>query len=146
MRAGPVPRALPDGLSCPSCASDRFCGLSTRRTTFKCNHCKRKLSLLASTLFQATKLPPAISFLAMHLLSQTKNGILALELGRRLGVNDSTAWLLKHKLMQAMRERDQAYGRAGRCESTPTWGREPGWKARAGLGEQDAHAGGRAGH
>ena len=44
----------------------------------------------------------------MYLLSQAKNGISALELGLRLGVNDNTAWLLKHKLMQAMRERDRA--------------------------------------
>ena len=49
----------------------------------------------------------------MYLLSQTKNGISALELGRQLGVNDNTAWLLKHKLMQAMRERDRAYRLGG---------------------------------
>ena len=57
------------------------------------------LSLLAGTLFQATKLPLTTWFLAMFLLSQTKNGIAALELGSQLGVNDNTTWLLKHKLM-----------------------------------------------
>lgn len=60
------------------------------------------------TLFQATKLPLITWFLAMYLLSQSKNGIAALQLGRQLSVNDNTAWLLKHKLMQAMRERDRA--------------------------------------
>ena len=41
------------------------------------------------------------------MLSQTRNGISARELGRKPGVNDNTAWQLKHKLMQAMRDRDQ---------------------------------------
>ncbi len=31
----------------------------------------------------------------------------ALELGRQLAVNNNTAWLLKHKLIQAMQERDR---------------------------------------
>ncbi len=65
------------------------------------------MPLLAGTLFQSTKLPLTTWFLAVHLLSQTRRGIPALELGRRLGGSGNTAWLLKHKLMQAMLERDQ---------------------------------------
>ena len=94
----------PDGPACPRCGSNKFCRLSTRRATFQCNHCKRQLSLLAGTVFQATKLPLTTWFLAIYLLSQTKNGISAPDLGGKLGVNNNTAWLLKHKLMQAMRE------------------------------------------
>ena len=61
----------PDGLSCTRCGSARFCRLSTRRTTFQCNRCKRQISLLAGTLFQATKLPLTTWFLAMYLLTCT---------------------------------------------------------------------------
>ena len=120
----------PDGLCCPRCGSARFCRLSTRRATFQCNHCKRQLSLLAGTLFQATKLPLTTWFLAMYLLSQSKNGISALELGRQLGVNDNTAWLLKHKLMQAMRERDRAYRLGGTVQVDDAYlgGENPGGK------------------
>ena len=42
----------------------------------------------------------------MYHLSQCKNGISALELSRRLGVAYNTAWMLHHKLMQVMIERD----------------------------------------
>ena len=117
----------PDGLSCDGA---RFCRLSTRRATFQCNHCKRQLSLLAGTVFQATKLPLSIWFLAIYFLSQTKSGISALELGRKLGVNDNTAWLLKHKLMQAMRERDQRYRLAGTVQLDDAYlgGELPGGK------------------
>ena len=53
-----------------------------------------------------TKLPLAQWFLAMYLLAQSKNGISAMELRRHLGVRYPTAWLLKQKLMQTMREGD----------------------------------------
>ncbi len=42
----------------------------------------------------------------MFLVTQTKNGISALELKRQLGVSYCTAWSVKHKLMQVMKERD----------------------------------------
>ncbi len=96
----------PDGLCCPACGSHSFCCLHTRRV-FQCNRCKRQVSLLAGTIFQSTKLPLPLWFLAIYLLAQAKNGISALELGRQLGVNDNTAWMLKHKLLQAMQERDR---------------------------------------
>ena len=69
--------------------------------------------MLAGTLYQCTKLSLTTCFLAIFLLSQTRCGISALELGLKLGVNNNTAWLLKHKLMQAMRERDQGHRSAG---------------------------------
>ena len=43
-------------------------------------------------------------------------GISSLELGRRLGVTQNTAWKLKHKLMQVMMERDAGKRLTGRVE------------------------------
>ena len=39
-------------------------------------------------------------------LTQSKGGISSIELGRRLGVKQATAWLVKHKLMRAMAGRE----------------------------------------
>ena len=44
----------------------------------------------------------------LYFLSQSKSGISALALKRHLGVSYPTAWLLRHKLMQVMFEREQA--------------------------------------
>jgi hypothetical protein len=44
--------------------------------------------------------------LAIHLLTQSKTSISALELKRQLGVSYNTAWMVKHKIMQVMKERD----------------------------------------
>lgn len=45
--------------------------------------------------------------LALHLLTATKTNLAALELMRHLGVNYKTAWRMKHKIMQAMAEREE---------------------------------------
>ena len=60
----------------------------------------------SDTIFANTKLPLTIWFLAMYFLTQQKNGISALQLKRHLGVAYPTAWSLKHKLMQVMKETD----------------------------------------
>jgi hypothetical protein len=52
----------------------------------------------------------------MHLLTQSKNNVAALELKRHLGVCYKTAWLLKHKLMEVMRVREDARQLDGRVE------------------------------
>src|SRR5829696_9428376 len=93
------------GLTCPACGHKRFCQLKTREL-FQCNRCKRQVRLTAGTVFQDTKLPLTTWFAAIYHLTQSKGGISSVELGRRLGVKQGTAWLMKHKLMRAMQARE----------------------------------------
>ena len=72
--------------------------------------------MISGTIFEATKLPLTTWFLAMHLLTQSKNNVSALELKRHLGVSYPTAWAIKHKLMQVMVDRDEALVLTGRVE------------------------------
>jgi len=94
-----------EGLTCPACGHHGFCALNTRKL-FQCNRCKKQVRLTAGTVFQDTKLPLTVWFTAIYHLTQSKGGISSIELGRRLGVTQATAWLLKHKLMRAMAERE----------------------------------------
>lgn len=104
-RAALIRQRWPQGFQCPDCGHPGHCQLK-RRDVLQCNRCKRQVSPTSGTLFAETKLPLRIWFLAIYLLTQHKNGISALTLRRQLGVSYNTAWLLKHKLMQAMVERD----------------------------------------
>ena len=105
-----------EGLTCPACGHRGFCQLRTRKV-FQCNRCKKQLSLTAGTVFQDTKLPLVTWFAAIYHLTQGKNGISSIELGRRLGVRQQTAWLMKHKLMRAMAAREAAKPKlSGRVE------------------------------
>ena len=94
-----------EGPTCPVCGHEGFCALRTR-ALFQCNRCKRQVRLTAGTVFQDTKLPLTIWFAAIYHLTQSKGGISSIELARRLGVRQPTAWLVKHKLMRAMAERE----------------------------------------
>ena len=51
--------------------------------------------MTAGAIFHSTKLPLKVWFLAIYHVSQSKGGISSAELGRRLGVREATAWLMK---------------------------------------------------
>lgn len=96
----------PQGFVCPQCGHAQGYGEVKTRGLLQCRHCRHQTSLTAGTVFASTKLGLTTWFLAMYLLTQQKNAISALELKRQLGVSYNTAWSVKHKLMQAMLERD----------------------------------------
>jgi ribosomal protein L37AE/L43A len=107
----------PQGFVCPGCgcavhSSFRRLG----RMFWQCSACRNQCSLTAGTIFESSKLRLSTWFLAMHLLTQSKNFISALELKRHLGVCYKTAWLLKHKLMEVMRLREEDRRLTGRVE------------------------------
>ncbi|MEQ1673093.1 MAG: IS1595 family transposase [Hyphomicrobium sp.] len=92
----------PEGFVCPKCAGRAHCVVGPRRL-FQCNACRRQTSPMAGTIFNSTKLPLTIWFRAMYLITQTKQGISSIELGRRLGTTQTTAWKIKTKLAEVMR-------------------------------------------
>lgn len=104
----------PDGFVCPECGSPRHCVLSCG--LFQCLECRHQTSPTAGTIFQGTKLPLTVWFLAMHLLTQGKHSVSALELKRQLGVHYETAWNMKQKLLQVMLEREAQTVLSGRVE------------------------------
>lgn len=95
----------PNGFRCPHCGGGRYCALKARRL-YQCNRCRHQTSLFSGTLFEQTKLPMTQWFLAIHLVTQAKTGMSALALMRHMGVSYNTAWAVKQKVMQAMKERD----------------------------------------
>jgi hypothetical protein len=104
----------PKGFRCPACqhrSRSRF--RRGRQIYYQCCACRHQTTLVSGTLFEATKLPLTTWFLALHLLTATKTNMSALELKRHLGVRYRTAWRLKHKVMQAMTEREETRQLAG---------------------------------
>ena len=107
----------PKGFACPACDSRPNSSFRREgRLYFQCSACRHQCSVISGSIFEATKLPLTRWFLAMHLLTQSKNNVAALELMRHLGVCYKTAWLVKHKLMEVMREREDSRVLDGRVE------------------------------
>ncbi len=91
------------GFRCPRCEGATAWSVRRGHQALRlCASCGYQCSLTAGTMMHNTKLPLRTWFLAMHLISSAKNGVAALELRRQLGVSYPTAWLLKHKITEAM--------------------------------------------
>jgi len=114
-RAVVVASRWPNGFECPGCGGRQY-SLVTTRDLYQCTSCRRQTSPIAGTIFASTHLPLRTWFRALYHLTQTKQGISSIELGRRLGVRQTTAWTIKHKLKQVMLERDASKRLAGRVE------------------------------
>jgi hypothetical protein len=128
-----------EGLNCPRCGGARFCQRKSRQL-LQGNRCKKQVRLTAGTVFQDTKLALTIWFAAIYHLTQRKGGISSIELGRRLGVKQPTAWLVKHKLMRAMAAAEADEPRlAGRIEIDDAYRggeRSGGKRGRGAAGKQ----------
>jgi len=107
----------PQGFACPACGGPASCSFRRQgRLYWQCASCRHQCSVISGTIFESTKLALTRWFLAMHLLTQAKNNVAALELMRHLGVSYPTAWLVKHKLMEVMRLREDERQLTGRVE------------------------------
>jgi ribosomal protein L37AE/L43A len=107
----------PKGFACPACNSGVHSAfVRAKRRYWQCGACRHQCSAISGTIFESTKLPLRRWFLAMHLLTQSKNNVSALELKRHLGVCYKSAWLMKHKLMEVMRQREDSRVLDGRVE------------------------------
>jgi ribosomal protein L37AE/L43A len=125
----------PRGFVCPDCGCTVHSAFRRLgRMYWQCSACRNQCSVTAGTIFESSKLRLSTWFLAMHLLTQSKNFISALELKRHLGVCYKTAWLVKHKLMEVMRLREEDRQLTGRVEVDDAYlgGERSGGKAGRG--------------
>lgn len=71
----------PDGFVCPRCQGTWHSEFRRQdRLYVQCSGCRYQCSLVAGTVFESSKLPLPSWFLAMHLMTQAKNNVSALEL------------------------------------------------------------------
>ena len=128
----------PEGFTCPDCEGRRHCIVKRGgRILYQCNACRKQTSVRAGTIFASSKLGLRLWFKAMYLLTQSKKGISSLELGRRLGVTQTTAWTLKHKLAQVMIERNASKRLTGEVQMDDAYlgGSRPGTSGRGAAGK-----------
>ncbi len=121
----------PEGFVCGKCAGREYSYAKPRRV-FQCSSCRAQTTVKAGTIFHKSKTPLVKWFLAIYLLTQSKNDIAALELARQLGVKWDTAWLIKQKLMETMRRRNERYKLKGEVQLDDAYlgGEKPGKRGR----------------
>jgi transposase-like protein len=92
----------PDGFICPRCGNQSSYQI-VKPQRWQCTRCRYQVSLTAGTILHNTKTPLTVWFWAAYLMTTDKRGVSALLLQRQLGLRRyETAWMMLHKLRQAM--------------------------------------------
>jgi transposase-like protein len=91
-----------EGFRCLHCGSAGEPWM-TARGSLHCRGCQGQTSVTAGTMFEGTRKPLRMWFLAMWLVTSQKHGASALGLQRVLGLGSyQTAWAWLHKMRRAM--------------------------------------------
>ena len=93
---------------CPRCDC-AACYSYKARPIFKCKACGHQFSATSGTIFADRKLPVRDYLLAIALFVNGAKGVSALQLSREMGVSYRAAFVLAHKLREAMAQ-DQDTG------------------------------------
>lgn len=109
----------PHGPNCPHCGNidtariTKLQGKSTRPGVYKCKECRKPFSVTVGTLMERSHIKINVWLAAMHLLTASKKGMSAHQMGRMLGISYESAWFLCHRLREAMRETVKPSGPLG---------------------------------
>lgn len=100
---------------CPDCGCCETYNISTRRK-FKCKACHRQFSVTSGTIFASRKLGFADILAAICLFVNGAKGRSAVQLSRELGVQYKTAWVMAHKIREAMQDEVEGAKVSGEVE------------------------------
>ncbi|MDY5106984.1 MAG: IS1595 family transposase [Actinobacillus minor] len=87
---------------CPFCGIRHHAYFLQSRKRWTCKHCKRNFYITTNTAFAFHKLPLVDILLAISLFANEVKGISAITMSRHLNVNYKTAFVLCHKLREAL--------------------------------------------
>src|SRR5579863_80039 len=95
----------PDGnVICPRCSTAKNSFIKTRKLWF-CYTCKKQFTVKVKTIMEDSPIGLDKWMTAFWLLANAKNGISSHELGRALGVTQTTAWFMLQRIREVMKGR-----------------------------------------
>jgi transposase-like protein len=100
---------------CPKCGSVDLYTLA-RRQMWRCKGCGWQFSVTSGTIFASRKLSIRDILAAIAIFTNGAKGISALQLSRDLDVQYKTAFVLAHKIREAMASEDKAAKVSGHVE------------------------------
>ncbi len=123
----------PDGFICPKCGNKEYSFIKFRNL-YQCKSCGHQASLTAGTIMHKSHTGLLSWFLAIFLFVNDKRGISASQLSKNIGISYYTAWLMLHKLRDAMAQRDRKYILGGKVEMDDSFFGAPAEGGKRGRG------------
>lgn len=93
-----------DEAVCPVCGVVGKHYFKPTRKQWQCKDCGHTFSVTSGTIFAFHKLPLKVYLAAIAIYANAVKGISALQLGRDLGVQYKTAFVLAHKIRESLME------------------------------------------
>ncbi len=92
--------------ACPFCGSLNVCRFSNGKG-FNCREkqCRKNFSVLVGSVYQNTKIPLTKWFLATYIIAVHSKGISSVQLAKFLGVTQTTAWHLNHRIRETLTDK-----------------------------------------
>ena len=107
----------PNGYRCEKCSSEHYSTITTRNLPlYQCNKCGYQATVIVHTIFEKTRTPLTKWFIAIYGMTTDKRGYSATQLAKDIEVSYPTAWLILHKIREAMGNRDERYRLSGIVE------------------------------
>jgi transposase-like protein len=87
---------------CPRCGAVKVYTLAEVPIRWKCSACRRKFSVTSGTIFHSRKLAIRDHLAVIALFCNGLKGVAALRMARDININPKSAFVLLHKLREAM--------------------------------------------
>jgi transposase-like protein len=117
-----VAKRWPNGVTCPTCGSEKVGFLANQRR-WQCStkHPKRQFSAKVGTIFEDSPLGLDKWLPVVWLITNAKNGISSWEVHRAMGVTQKTAWFMLHRVRLAMQDEKSGGKLGGEVEVDETF-------------------------
>ena len=107
----------PKGYHCERCGCEHYSAITTRKMPlYQCKACGYQATVTVNTVLEKTRTPLVKWFIAIYGMATDKRGYSATQLAKDIEVSYPTAWLMLHKIREAMEKRDEGYHLAGIVE------------------------------
>src|ERR1039458_3176325 len=90
------------GEYCPHCNHSKINRFKDGKR-LRCAECKKDFQIITNTVFSETKLPLQKWYIVIHLLSTSKKHISNIELAKKIGVEQKTAWYMDYRIRTALK-------------------------------------------
>ena len=129
----------PQGYRCLKCEHDHHYEIKTRRLIlYECKACGYQTTVTVGTVMEKSRTLLNKWFLAIFLAAHDKRGVSATLIAREVEVSYKTAWLMLHKIREAMANREAEYQLAGIVEMDESYFGAPTEGGKRGRGTEKA--------
>ena len=108
-----------NGVKCGYCNSKNVSNKNKKTGFRRCRDCRKQFNVRTGTIFHKSKLPLSKWLYAVYLTQTGRKGISSLELSKKLGITQKSAWFMWHRIREACKS--GSFKMSGNVQSDETY-------------------------